>query len=224
MTKIFNSLEEIPKYYNKKTNTYVFKEKGEYIHLVVCDFNLDVEANIDVLNIHASNIYTLDIEASIIIADNIRARNITYYDLCFATDSIKCKSIEPKSINAKHFVLEGTLQVGMSSKEAIKELYKEREYLLGDKVHSKSKTWHDDITHYDNINHCLLTIDTDLDRLEELEKENELLKKNLEQLETLKDNVETGDVVHEANGHVMFSGEYLKMTTEENFDLLKEDY
>ena len=74
------------------------------------------------------------------------------------------------------------------------------------------------------INHCLLTIDKDLDRLEELEKENELLKKNLEQLETLKDNVETGDVVHEANGHVMFSGEYLKMTTEENFDLLKEDY
>lgn len=112
MTKIFTSLEEIQKYYNKKTNTYVFKEKGEYIHLVVCDFNLDVEANIDVLNIHAYNIYALDIEASIIIADNIRARNITYYDLCFATDSIKCNSIEPQSINAKHFVLEGTLEIG----------------------------------------------------------------------------------------------------------------
>lgn len=207
MTKVFNSLEEIQKYYNKKTNTYVFKEKGEYIHYVVCDFNLDVEANIDALNIHAYNIYALDIEASIIIADNIRARNITYYDLCIALDSIKCESIEPASITARHFVVNGTLEIGMSSKEAIKELYKEREYLLGDKVHNKSETWHDDITHYDNINHCLLIIDKDLDRLAELEKENELLKKNLEQLE--KNAVETHRVhCCDADGYIIqFNGE-----------------
>ena len=74
----------------------------------------------------------------------------------------------------------------MNCKEAIKELYKEREYLLGDKVNNKSETWHNDIVHYDNINHCLLTIDKDLDRLAELEKENELLKKDLEILEILK--------------------------------------
>ena len=83
----------------------------------------------------------------------------------------------------------------MNSKEAVKELYKEREYLLGDKVHSKSETWHNDITHYDNINHCLLTIDKDLDRLEELEKENEVLKKELERLETLKNIIETDHIV-----------------------------
>ena len=65
-------------------------------------------------------------------------------------------------------------------------MYKEREYLLGDKVNNKSETWHNDIVHYDNINHCLLTIDKDLDRLAELEKENELLKKDLEILEILK--------------------------------------
>ena len=74
----------------------------------------------------------------------------------------------------------------MNSKESVKELYKEREYLLGDKVNNKSETWHNDIVHYDNINHCLLTIDKDLDRLAELEKENELLKKDLEILEILK--------------------------------------
>ena len=79
----------------------------------------------------------------------------------------------------------------MNSKESVKELYKEREYLLGDKVNNKSETWHNDIVHYDNINRCLLTIDKDLDRLAELEKENELLKKNLEQLEIIKNAAET---------------------------------
>ena len=58
----------------------------------------------------------------------------------------------------------------MTSKEVLKELYKEREYLLGEKVNNKTKNWHNDITHYDNINHCLLTIKQDLDRLEKLEK------------------------------------------------------
>ena len=58
----------------------------------------------------------------------------------------------------------------MVSKEALEELYKEREYLLGEKVNNKTKNWHNDITHYDNINHCLLTIKQDLDRLEKLEK------------------------------------------------------
>lgn len=75
----------------------------------------------------------------------------------------------------------------MNGKESVKELYKEREYLLGDKVNNKSETWHNDIVHYDNINHCLLIIDKDLDRLAELEKENELLKKDLKVLEIIKE-------------------------------------
>ena len=54
--------------------------------------------------------------------------------------------------------------------EALEKLYEEREYLLGDKVNHKTKNWHNDITHYDNINKCLLTIKQDLDRLEEFEK------------------------------------------------------
>ena len=54
--------------------------------------------------------------------------------------------------------------------EALEKLYEEREYLLGDKVNHKTKNWHNDITHYDNINKCLLTIKQDLERLEEFEK------------------------------------------------------
>lgn len=54
--------------------------------------------------------------------------------------------------------------------EALEKLYEEREYLLGEKVNHKTKNWHNDIKHYDNINKCLLTIKQDLDRLEKLEK------------------------------------------------------
>ena len=54
--------------------------------------------------------------------------------------------------------------------EALEKLYEEREYLLGEKVNHKTKNWHNDIKHYDNINKCLLTIKQDLERLEEYEK------------------------------------------------------
>ena len=45
MIKEFNSLDEIQKYYNEDANTYIFKEDGKYIDLVVFNFDLDVEAN-----------------------------------------------------------------------------------------------------------------------------------------------------------------------------------
>ena len=67
----------------------------------------------------------------------------------------------------------------MNSKEAIQELYNEREYLLGEKVNNKTKNWYNDITHYDNIGHCLLTIREDLDRLE---KENKEFKENSKEI------------------------------------------
>ena len=60
----------------------------------------------------------------------------------------------------------------MKSLEALEKLYEEREYLLGEKVNHKTKNWHNDITHYDNINKCLLTIKQDLDRLEAIDNAN----------------------------------------------------
>ena len=42
-SKEFNCLEEIEKYYNKETNTYVFKENNVYLDLVVFNFNLNLE-------------------------------------------------------------------------------------------------------------------------------------------------------------------------------------
>lgn len=156
MIKEFNNLEEIEKYYIKDTNTYIFKEDGEYIDLVVFNFNLNVPSNIDVFsinaqditahNIHADNIKARDIKVNDIYswdikARNINARNITaldikayninasdidacdintsnldakdisYYAVCTVYNNIRCKSIIGRRKNAKHFVLDGKLEV-----------------------------------------------------------------------------------------------------------------
>ena len=121
MIKEFNSLDEIQKYYDEKSNTYIFKENGSYIDLVVFNFDLDVEANIDAgcidaLNINAVNIkawdvYTRNLDVYDIVAWNIYAWNISYFAVCFAYDNIKCKSIKGRRENAKHFVLDGKLEM-----------------------------------------------------------------------------------------------------------------
>ena len=151
MIKKFNSLKAIKKYYDKNTNTYVFVENEEYIEVVVFDFDLNVEANIDAYdiealdinawninacninadNINVNNINAIDINAWNINANNIKAgdiitgnisacnieagdisaNNISYHAVCFAYDSIKCKSIKGRRKNSKHFVLDGKLEV-----------------------------------------------------------------------------------------------------------------
>lgn len=136
MTKEFNSLDEIEEYYDKKSNTYIFKENGTYIDLVVFNFDLgtsanieagcidamninavdirawDIDArNIDAMNIDACDIYAWDIYACNIAAENIKAKNISYFAVCFACDNIKCKSIKGRRENAKYFVLDGKLEI-----------------------------------------------------------------------------------------------------------------
>lgn len=136
MIREFNSLEEIEKYYDNETNTYIFKEDGELIDLVIFNFDLNVDANIEVYNINACdiyanninanhikahNIYAGDIKVKNIIANdiaagdinawNINACDISYWAVCFAYNSIKCKSITSKRENHKHFVLDGKLDV-----------------------------------------------------------------------------------------------------------------
>ena len=126
MTKEFNSLEEIKKYYDEETNTYIFREDGRYIDLVLFNFDLNIQANIDAkdigaldiealnieaCNIDASDIKAMNIEAWDINAWNIEAQDISYYAVCFAYKNIKCKSIKGRRNNAKHFVLDGILEV-----------------------------------------------------------------------------------------------------------------
>ena len=164
--KEFNSLEEIEKYYDEKSSTYIFKENGTYIDLVVFNFDLKIRANISAVNIEAHNIYAWDINAGDIKAGdidvlkivaghinagninakdidacdidalnikagdidavnikannidcgnieaiNIKALDINYFAVCFAYYNIKCRSIKGKRNNAKHFVLDGKLEI-----------------------------------------------------------------------------------------------------------------
>ena len=156
--KVFNKVEEIEEYYDKKLSTYIFYEDKDLIDLVIFNFNLNVAANIiakdikalninawnidarhieannidsvgniDALNINANDIKANDIKASDINANNINAnditardinswninaRNIDYHAVCFAYNNIRCKSIEGRKENAKHFVLDGILEIG----------------------------------------------------------------------------------------------------------------
>lgn len=96
MIKEFNNLEEMQKYYDKATNTYVFKENDRYIDLVVFNFDLKVESTINAWNINAYDIDAYDID---------------YFAVCFAYGNIKCKSIKGRRKNHKHFVLDGKLEV-----------------------------------------------------------------------------------------------------------------
>ena len=126
MTKVFNSLEEIQKYYNEETNSYIFKEYGMYINLVIFNFDLNVKSNIyawniygrniNALNINAKDIYACrldvnDIKVHDISAMSINAGNINYYAVCYAYENIKCKSIKGRKHNSKHFVLDGHVYI-----------------------------------------------------------------------------------------------------------------
>ena len=95
----FNSLEEIQKYYDKRRNTYIFEEDGNYIGLVIFRFDLKVRANIralniigrdiEVLNIKALDIRAGDINALDIVAGNINAVNINAKDIdAFDIDAV----------------------------------------------------------------------------------------------------------------------------------------
>ena len=68
---------------------------------------LDINArNIEADNIKAGNINARNIEAA-----NIKAGNISYYGVCFAYNSISCKSIKGRRANSKHLALDGEITI-----------------------------------------------------------------------------------------------------------------
>ena len=141
MVKVFNNLEEIQKYYDENTNTYIFKEDDDLIDSVIFNFNLKVSANIvawdikawniDANNIDARDINALDINANDIyardintrdirandiyawdiMANDINAKDISYFAVCYAYQNIICKSIKGRAPTTNHFVLYGKLEV-----------------------------------------------------------------------------------------------------------------
>lgn len=93
MIEIFNSLEEIQKYYDKETNTYIFKENDIFIDTIVFNFTLEVNANIRGGNIRAWDIKAFDIRAT-----NISCLNIMAIDI--DARNIDCINLTAKDIIA----------------------------------------------------------------------------------------------------------------------------
>ena len=113
MIKEFYNLDEIQKYYDETTNTYVFKEGLYYIDLVVFNFNLDVDANISANNIKAWGIKANNIDAHNIdsydtVAKNINACGINAYDIeaedIETYEDIKAWNIYAHNITAKNII------------------------------------------------------------------------------------------------------------------------
>lgn len=108
MVKEFNNLKEIKKYYDRKTNTYVFKEDNKYIDLVVFNFDLNIKSNIyaqqlearniNACNINAWNVNAQDIRACDINARNINARDINAWDI--RASRIRARDINANDINS----------------------------------------------------------------------------------------------------------------------------
>ena len=103
MVKEFNKLEEIEKYYCKETDTYVFKEDGKWIDLVIFNFDLDIASNINARDIKARDIdvcdiNVLNINANYIDASNIDAKDITAKDI--HTDNFTARVINVHNIVA----------------------------------------------------------------------------------------------------------------------------
>ena len=119
MIEIFNNLEEIQKYYDKETNTYIFKENDIFIDTIIFNFTLEVNANIiggdirawdikafdiKAVNISCSNIMAIDIDARNIDCINITAKDITALDidaLNITARNINVNNIFAKSIDAR---------------------------------------------------------------------------------------------------------------------------
>ena len=76
MTRIFNNLKEMKKYYDKKTNTYRFIENNKFIDEIIINFDLNIESNIVACNISATTITAKNIRAYSITAWEINACNI----------------------------------------------------------------------------------------------------------------------------------------------------
>ena len=122
MIEIFNSLEEIQKYYDKETNTYIFMENDKYIDVVIFNFKLEVNANIRSGNIRAWDIKALDIRAvniscSNIIALDIDARNIDCINL--TAKDIIALDIDALNITARNINVNNIFAKSIDAREEI---------------------------------------------------------------------------------------------------------
>lgn len=104
--KEFNTIDELQKYYDKETNTYVFREDEDYIDLIIFNFDLNIQANINAWNIevndniNAKDIFGYDIKAHDIKAHDIKAHDI--YSNAIIANDIYARNIDSLNIKSRY--------------------------------------------------------------------------------------------------------------------------
>ena len=104
-TIVINSMEDAEKYYDEKTNTYIFSENGELRNVKIEMENFSSERNFISGDITAHNITVLDITAH-----NIHARNIIAGD-------INAKDVNVENIDSFDIYVSGIRAVDIHTSE-----------------------------------------------------------------------------------------------------------
>ena len=117
ITREFKWIDEIDKYYDEKSNTYVFKEGDKYIDLVIINFDLYVDADIEAcdlecMDIKARYLDVMDLNALKVEADTVNAHTIKAYkiecdNLIYRSKYSESKHIICKSINDRDGLVKG---------------------------------------------------------------------------------------------------------------------
>ena len=89
-------------------------------------YNIDAHNITAGSNIIARNIKAHNIKAHNIIACNIKSRNIEYYALCIAYESLKCESISGTRENSLHKCLDQEIEIVIEEETVTIELTQEQ--------------------------------------------------------------------------------------------------
>ena len=121
---------------NDELKSYIVDGVAKFDGSIICDFDIDVEANIIACDIHAKNIDANDITANVIRAndvnaydvcvnaitannievnnmdaDTIDANDIKYYAFCIAYSSFNCASVVGSRGNSIHKCLDEPIEI-----------------------------------------------------------------------------------------------------------------
>ena len=98
MTRVFNNLKEMKRYYDEETDSYIFKENGKFIDEIIINFDLNIESNIEAHNVRGTSITAKNIHVR-----NISAWEINAYDIdsrCIDVGVIQARDIYTSTIEA----------------------------------------------------------------------------------------------------------------------------
>lgn len=96
---------------NEELKSYIKDGEIVFNESIECNFDINVNANINAWDINAWRIKARDINAVDIKSWNINAWSISYHAFCVSYNNIECTSIEGRRKNSFHKCLDGELKI-----------------------------------------------------------------------------------------------------------------